>query len=95
MVESTILVKEELLLRRKNMAKYPPNNSNNDELENNDDEDEHYENKTQKKSKKVNINTIREGVYCQNYFNEGCFTKECKLLMKFCRICKASDHNMD
>jgi hypothetical protein len=32
-------------------------------------------------------------VYCQNYFNEGHFTKECKLLMKFYRICRASDHN--
>jgi hypothetical protein len=30
---------------------------------------------------------------CQNCFNKGHFTKECKLLMKLCRICKASDHN--
>ncbi len=41
----------------------------------------------------MNIDTIREGVYCQNCFNEGHFTKECKLLMKFCQICKANDHN--
>ncbi len=84
MVESAILVEEELLVRWKNMARYHPNNFDSDELEDNNDEDEHYENKTKKKFKKVNINTIREGVYCQNYFNEGCFTKECKLLMKFC-----------
>jgi hypothetical protein len=32
-------------------------------------------------------------MYCQNCFNKVHFTKECKLLMKFCRICKASDHN--
>jgi hypothetical protein len=32
-------------------------------------------------------------MYCQNRFNKGHFTKECKLLIKFCRICKASDHN--
>jgi hypothetical protein len=41
----------------------------------------------------VSIDTIRESVYCQNYFNEGHFIKEWKLLMKFCWICKASDHN--
>jgi len=41
----------------------------------------------------MNIDTIREGVYCQIFFNEGHFTKECKLLMKFCQICKANDHN--
>jgi hypothetical protein len=46
-----------------------------------------------KKSKKVNIDAIWEGVYCQNCFNEGHFTKECKLLLKFCQMCKASDHN--
>ncbi len=41
----------------------------------------------------MNIDTIREGVYCQNDFNEGHFTKECKLLMKLYRIYKANDHN--
>jgi len=34
-------------------------------------------------------------VYCQNCFYEGRFTKECKLLMKFYRICKANNHNID
>jgi hypothetical protein len=34
-------------------------------------------------------------VYCQNYFNDDHFTKECKLLMKFCWICKANDHNIN
>jgi hypothetical protein len=43
----------------------------------------------------VNIDTIREGVYCQNCLNEGHFTKECKLLMKFYQIYKASYHYMD
>jgi hypothetical protein len=32
-------------------------------------------------------------VYYLNYFNESHFTKECKLLMTFCWICKAGDHN--
>jgi hypothetical protein len=66
------------------MARYHLNNSNSDISENSDDEDEHYEKKTKKKFNKVNIDTMREGVYYQNYFNEGHFTKECKLLMKFC-----------
>jgi hypothetical protein len=93
MAKFVILVEKKLPMRRKNMARYHPNNSNNNEYEDNDDEDEHYENKTKKKSKKMNINTIREGLYCQNCFNEGDFTMECKLLLKFCRICKVSDHN--
>jgi hypothetical protein len=42
---------------------------------------------------KVDIDTIREGVYYPNCFNEGHFTKEYKLLMKFCQIYKAGDHN--
>ncbi len=76
-LESVILIEEDLPVRRKSMAKYCPNNFDND------DEDEHYEKKTKKKYKKVNIDTIREGVYCQNCFNEVHFMKECKLLMKF------------
>jgi hypothetical protein len=32
-------------------------------------------------------------MYCQNCFSEGHFTKECNFLMKFYRICKASDRN--
>jgi hypothetical protein len=91
--ESVILIEEELLVRWKNMAKYHPNNFDSDESENNDDEHEHYEKKTKKKSKKMNIDTIKEGVYYQNCFNEGHFTKECKLLMKFYQIYKANDHN--
>ncbi len=82
-VESVILMEEKLHVRWKNMAKYHPIFFDNDEYEDNDDEDEHYENKTKKKSKKMNIDTIKEGVYCQNSFNEGHFMKECKLLMKF------------
>ncbi len=77
------------------MAKYCSNSFNNDKSEDSDDEDEYYEKKTKKKSKKMNIDTIREGVYCQNYFHEGHFMKECKLLMKKCQIYKANDHNMD
>jgi len=83
MVESVILVEKELHVKQKSIAKYSLNNFDSDKFENNDDEDEHYEKKIKKESKKVNIDTIREGVYCQNCFNEGHFTKECKLLMKF------------
>ncbi len=59
-------------------------------FENNDDEDEHYKKKTIKKSKKINI---EGGCVLSKLFNDSHFTKECKLLMKFCWICKASDHN--
>jgi hypothetical protein len=34
-------------------------------------------------------------VYCQNCFNEGHFTKECKLFMKFYKICRENDHNIN
>jgi hypothetical protein len=87
------LGEEKLPMKRKNMARYRLNNSNNDKSGASDDEHEHYEKKTRKKFKKMNIDTIRGGVYCQNCFNENHFTKECKLLMKFCQIFKASDHN--
>jgi len=52
------------------MAKYCPNNYDSDKFEDIDDEVNCYEKKTEKKSKKVSIDTIRESVYCQNYFNE-------------------------
>jgi hypothetical protein len=68
------LGEEELPMKQKNMARYCPNNYDSDEFEDNDDEDEHYKKKTKKKCKKVNIDTIREGVYCQNCFNESHFT---------------------
>jgi hypothetical protein len=74
------------------MVRYCPNNSNNDKFEDNDDEDEHYKWKLQRNLRK---RIIKEGVYCQNCFNEGHFTKEWKLLMKICRICKANDHNIN
>ncbi len=82
MVESTILVEEKLHVRRKNMARYHQNDFDSDEFE--DSDDVHYEKKTKKKAKKVNFDIVRKGVYCQNCFNEGHFTKECKWLMKFC-----------
>ncbi len=63
------------------MARYCQNNYNSDKFENNDDEDEHYKYKTKTKSQKVNIDIIKKGVYYQNCFNEGHFTKEYNLLM--------------
>jgi hypothetical protein len=39
--------------------------------------------------------TYRRGIYYQNYCNIGHLTKECKLLNKFCQICKENDHNTD
>jgi len=88
-----IIVKEKLPMRWKNMARYRQNDFDNDEFDDFDNEDERHEKNIKKKSKKVDFDIVRTWLYCQNYFNEGHFTKECKLLMKFCRICKASDHN--
>ncbi len=34
-------------------------------------------------------------MYCQNCYNEGQLTNECKLLNKFCQIWKHNDHNID
>ncbi len=34
-------------------------------------------------------------MYCQNCYNEGPLTKECKLLNKFCQLCKQNDYNVD
>jgi hypothetical protein len=47
-----------------------------------------------KKEIKYHSETIRRGVYYQNCYNEGHLTKECKLLNKFCQICKQNDHNI-
>jgi hypothetical protein len=63
------------------MAKYRQNDFDSDEFDGSDDEDEHHEKKTKRKSKKIDFDIIRRGVYCQNYFNESHFTKECKLLI--------------
>ncbi len=46
-----------------------------------------------KLNQKVRFDTYRRGVYCYNCYNEGHFTKECKLLIKFCQICKNDNHN--
>ncbi len=37
-----------------------------------------------KKKTKNHYETIKIGVYCQNCYNEGHLTKECKVLNKFC-----------
>jgi hypothetical protein len=50
------------------MARYCPNNYDSDEFKDSDDKDAHYKKKTKKKSKKMNINTIKEGVYYQICF---------------------------
>jgi hypothetical protein len=34
------------------------------------------------KGAKVRFDTWKRGVYCQKCYNEGHFTKECKLLIK-------------
>ncbi len=51
--------------------------------------------KPKRKGAKVWFDTYRRGVYYQNCYNEGHFTKECKLLIKFCQICKSDNHNIN
>ncbi len=65
---------------------------------NNEESKDSYEEekwKPKKKETKDHFETIRRGVYCQNCYNEGHLTKECKLLNKFCQICKQNDHNIN
>ncbi len=91
--EFAIIIEEKLTMKWKNMVRYRQNVSNSDESNDFDNEDEHHEKKTKKKYKKVDFEKIKKGMYCQICFYEGHFTKECKLLMKFYKIWKTSDHN--
>ncbi len=70
------------------MVKYCQNDYDSDESDDFDDENEHHEKKIKKKSKKVDFDTIRRGVCCQNCFNESHFTKEYKLLIKFYKFAR-------
>ncbi len=88
--KSEIIVEEKLLVRWKNIARYHQANFDNEES-NEKDEENHC--KTKKKDTKVQFDTTKKGVYCQNCYNEGQFTKECKLLNKLCQICKSNEHN--
>jgi hypothetical protein len=76
------------------MAKYHQNNFDSDEFDDFEENEKQYERKIKKKSKKMNFDTYRKGVYCQNCYNESHYTKECKLLMKFCQTCKSNDNKI-
>jgi hypothetical protein len=85
---------EKLFVKRKNMARCRQNNFDSDESYDSNDDDEQYERKIKKKLKKVNLGTYKKkSVLPKLLFNECHFTKECKLSIKFCQICKVSDHN--
>jgi hypothetical protein len=56
-------------------------------------EDEKW--KPKNKETKDNSETIIRGVYNQNCYNEIHLAKECKLLNKFCQICRQIDHNIN
>ncbi len=71
-------------------TRYCQANLHNEEL---DDLDEENHSKTKRKDTKVEFDTIKRGVYYQNYYNERHFAKECKRLNKFCQICKSNEHN--
>ncbi len=75
---STIMIEEEMLVKIKSITKYCQD-SNNEESEDSDEE----EKLRPKKKKTDQSKTIKRGLYCQNCYNEGHLTKECKLLNKF------------
>jgi hypothetical protein len=74
------MIKEEMPIIKKSIARYHQD-YNSEELE---DSDEEEKRRPKKKETKYHSETIKRGVYCQNYYNEGYLTKECKLLNKFC-----------
>jgi hypothetical protein len=86
--ESTIAIEEEMPIRRRNMARYHQDF----DTESNESNDEKQV-KPKRKGAKVWFDTCRKGVYYHNCYNEGHFTKECKLLIKFCQICKSDNYN--
>ncbi len=85
------MIEEEMPIRKKSMVRYRQDYDN-DKLEDYDEEEKW---KPKKKEIKDYSKIIRRGVYCQICYNEGYLTKECKLLNKFCQICKQNDHNID
>lgn len=89
-IEFVITVEGELLGRWKNIAKYHQANLDSERLDYSDKEN-HC--KTKKKYTKIQFDTIKKKCYCHNYYNEGHFTKECKLLNKFYQILKSNEHN--
>lgn len=88
--ELAITIKEEMLVRRRNIARHCQD-SDSDEY----DELDNEQFKPKRKGAKVWFDAYRRGVYCQNYYNKGHFTKECKLLIKKFQICKSDNHNTD
>jgi hypothetical protein len=73
-----------LPIRKKSITRYRQ------DFDNKKSEDSNEEEKWRPKKKEIKdySKTIRRGMYCQNYYNEGHLTKECKLLKFFCQICK-------
>ncbi len=70
-VKFAITMEEQLPMRQKNITKYHKTNSNSEKLDEKDEEDHH---KPKRKDIKVQFDTIRRGVYCQNCYNERHFT---------------------
>ncbi len=77
--KSLIIIKLKMLVRKKSIVEYCQN-SNSEESEDYDEEEKW---KPKKKKTKDHFKTIIKGLYCQNCYNEGPLTKECKLLNKF------------
>jgi hypothetical protein len=78
-VESTITIEEKMHVKKK-MTRYQL---------------EEEQKPKQKGAKVMYFDTYCKGVYCQNCYNEGLFTKDCNLLNKIFHICKNNNHNTD
>jgi hypothetical protein len=78
MAISAISIKEEIPIRKRNMVRHHEN-SNSDEFDELNDKEQV---KPKRKGAKVQFDTCRRGVHCQKCYNDGHFTKECKLLIK-------------
>jgi hypothetical protein len=79
-----------MLIRKKIMAKYCQD-FDSDEFDELDDEEQV---KPKRKGGNVRFDIYKKCVYCQICYNEGHFTKECKLLIKFCQICKGINNKI-
>jgi len=90
-VNSTVVIEQEMPMKRKGQMVRHHEGFYSDEFEF-DYDDEDYQ-KTRRLRRKMKFETYKKGIYYQNCYNEGHYSKECKLLQKLCHICKCNDHH--
>jgi len=90
-VNLTMVIEQEMPMKRKGQMVRHHQDFDSDEFEF-DYDDENYQ-KTRRLRRKMKFETYQRGIYCQNCYNEGHYSKECKLLQKLRHICKCNDHH--